>query len=347
VAANIRYVALYMNPNDGWVPHDATTVLHAGYGDCKDHVILMQALLAARGIAAETALVSYGDAYAPLPLWLPTQYNHAIIYLPQWGRFANPTDPFASFDAADRRMAGKQVVLATPDGALARIPARTPGDDTYRMDSALALDADGTVSGHATLALSPSIDSASRRMMAHALSPQDLAGRLLEDTPEGGYGTVRSTDPRDLDTHFTITADWRSPHAIPLHNGAGYAALPAGIDLEQPASLRGLLSPQRAPRHDFTAGALDFTWHITLRLPAGLAVTRLPQAVDLANAAGRYTASYRLQGDQIEVTRHLTVARDVFAPADYAAFDALIQQPLADAREVVGFGPQEARRASL
>ena len=50
----------------------------------------------------------------------------------------------------------------------------------------------------------------------------------------------------------------------------------------------------------------------------------------------------------IEVTRHLTVQKDVFAPEDYAAFDALIQQPLADAREVVGFGPAaEVRRASL
>jgi transglutaminase-like putative cysteine protease len=347
VAANIRYVAVYMNPNDGWVPHAAGAVLRAGYGDCKDHVVLMQALLAARGIEVQPALVSYGEAYAALPLWLPTQYNHAIAYLPAWHRFANPTDPFAGFDAADRRMAGKQVVLATPAGAVTRIPARHPEDNTYRMESALELAADGTIAGHATLALSPSIDSAARRMMAHALSPEDLALRLLSDTPEGGFGRVTSSDPRDLDTRFTISAAWRSPHGVTLHDGTGYAAVPAGIDLEQPATLRGLLSPQAAPRHDFTAGALDFTWHVTLRLPAGLAVTRLPRPVDLTNEAGSYSARYSVQGDRIDVLRHLTVARDVFRPGEYAAFDALIELPLADAREVLGFAPMDVRRASL
>jgi transglutaminase-like putative cysteine protease len=346
VAANIRYVAVYMNPNDGWVPHDAASVLRAGYGDCKDHVVLMQAMLAARGIDASAALVSYGDAHAPLPLWLPTQYNHAIVYLPQFHHFANPTDPFAGFDAADRHLAGKQVVLAMQEGALARIPERKAADDAYRVDSTLDLALDGTVQGHAVLNLSPSIDSSYRRMVAHALSPQDLAQRLLDDTPEGGFGTVTSSDPRDLDSKFSMVADWRSPHAVSLRDGAGFAAVPAGIDVEPPASLRGLLSPRRAPTHDFTAGALDFTWHVVWRLPAGVTASRLPRDVEVANDAGRYTANYRLQGDRIEVTRHLTVAKDVFGPSAYAAFDALIEAPLADAREVIGFAP-EARRASL
>jgi transglutaminase-like putative cysteine protease len=347
VAADIRYVAVYLNPNDGWVPHDASRVLRAGYGDCKDHVVLMQALLASRGIDAQAALVSYGEAYSPLPAWLPTQYNHAIIYLPQWRRFANPTDPFASFDASDRLLAGKQAVLATEHGAVAMIPQRRSADDTYRVDAIMDLAEDGTVTGHAILALSASIDSASRRMVAHALSPEDLAERLLADTPEGGFGTVTGSDPRDLDTAFSMLADWQSPHAVALHDGSGFAAIPTGIDIEQPAGLRGLLNPRRRPLHDFTAGALDFTWHIVWRLPAALAVTRLPRDVALANRTGRYEATYRAHGNQIEVTRHLSVLQDVYKPADYPAFEALIEAPIDDAREVVGFAPAEIRRASL
>ena len=347
VAADIRYVAVYLNPNDGWVPHEASSVLHAGYGDCKDHVVLMQALLASRGIDAQAALVSYGEAYSSLPAWLPTQYNHAIIYLPQWQRFANPTDPFASFDASDRLLAGKQAVLATPQGAVAHTPQRRFSDDTYRVDATMDLAEDGDVTGHAVLAVSASIDSASRRMVAHALSPEDLAERLLAETPEGGYGTVTGSDPRDLDTAFSMQADWQSPHAVALHGGSGYAAIPTGIDIEQPAALRGLLNPRRLPLHDFTAGALDFTWHIVWRLPASLSVTRLPRDVTVANATGRYEATYRAHDNQIEVTRHLTVTQDVFAPAEYPAFEALIEAPIDDAREVVGFAPAEIRRASL
>ena len=60
VSVNIRYIALTLNPNDGWVPHPAAEVLAAGYGDCKDHAVLMQALLAARGIVGQAALVQWG-----------------------------------------------------------------------------------------------------------------------------------------------------------------------------------------------------------------------------------------------------------------------------------------------
>jgi hypothetical protein len=70
----------------------------------------------------------------------------------------------------------------------------------------------------------------------------------------------------------------------------------------------------------------------------------MPADVDVANAAGRYVARYRLAAGRIDVSRHLTVAKDVFAPDEYAAFDALIEAPLSDAREVIGFAPQTADR---
>jgi hypothetical protein len=347
VAANIRYVAVYMDANDGWVPHAATAVLRAGYGDCKDHVAIMQALLAARGIESVPALVSYGDSYAKLPLWLPTQYNHAIIYLPQWHRFENPTDPFASFDATDRRMAGKQVVLATKTGALATIPGRTPAANAYEQQAELSLSENGAITGTAHLSFSPGIDSGARRIVAHALSPDELTERFLANTPEGGFGTYTASNPRDLDTPFSIDARWESPHAVPLHEGWGYAALPEGVNFEQISQLRGLLSPKTPPVHDFTAGALSFTWRTTLHLPTGLSVSHLPRDVDVKNPAGSYTAAYRAAGASIEVTRHLVIAKDVFRAKDYAAFDALVQAPLADAREVVGFVPAEQRSAAI
>ena len=68
MAADIRYIAVYLNPNDGWVPHAADVVLRNGYGDCKDHVVLMQALLAARGISAEAAIIDWGNRTQDLPL---------------------------------------------------------------------------------------------------------------------------------------------------------------------------------------------------------------------------------------------------------------------------------------
>src|SRR5664279_1418101 len=49
VSNEIRYVAVFLEFGSV-VPHDATEVASSRYGDCKDHVTLLEALLAARGI---------------------------------------------------------------------------------------------------------------------------------------------------------------------------------------------------------------------------------------------------------------------------------------------------------
>jgi hypothetical protein len=67
-ARNIRYLAVYMSADDGYESHVASTVLKNGYGDCKDHVTLMGALLAAVDIRSEPALIDWSDRARPLPL---------------------------------------------------------------------------------------------------------------------------------------------------------------------------------------------------------------------------------------------------------------------------------------
>src|SRR5208337_646631 len=49
MAKNIRYVAVTLG-HGGLIPHPADQVLKNRYGDCKDHAILMETLLAAVGI---------------------------------------------------------------------------------------------------------------------------------------------------------------------------------------------------------------------------------------------------------------------------------------------------------
>ena len=88
--ANIRYVAVYLSFGRV-VPNDAASVLTNKFGDCKDKVTLMAALLAAKGIASEAVLINFGSAYTlPTP---PTMaaLNHAILYLPEFDLYDDPT----------------------------------------------------------------------------------------------------------------------------------------------------------------------------------------------------------------------------------------------------------------
>lgn len=155
-ARNIRYLAVYMSADDGYESHVASTVLKNGYGDCKDHVTLMGALLAAVGIRSEPALIDWSDRARPLPLWSPYEINHAIIYLPDFDIFANPTSPFTPFGVLDQGLSGKLAILAGEHSGVRYTPEITPETAQFVTEGTIRIASDGTVAGKATATMSPS-----------------------------------------------------------------------------------------------------------------------------------------------------------------------------------------------
>jgi transglutaminase-like putative cysteine protease len=334
VATHIRYVAVYLDPNDGWVPHAAEEVLRNGYGDCKDHVVIMQALLAARGIKAEAALIDWGNRTKDLPLQNPGQFNHAIVYLPDYDVFANPTNPYATFDALDRRLAGKLVVIATEHGHVSRTPPSRPEANRYRIESRVRLLPDGTLEGSADLSTSANLDSAVRSAMANAISSRSLVERLLNNTPEGGFGEYRAGNPHDLEHPFSIAATWTSPHGIAFQGRDAFAPIPTGPDLRPPQTMRSFLISQGDRHFPFMVGAGEYTWVTSLALPAGIAITALPPDEHFSNDAGSFSASYERTESGLSVTRRLTILRDVYEAAEYPELKALLYAPIDDSRAV-------------
>ena len=335
VTVNIRYVAVYLNPNDGWVPHAAAEVLQNGYGDCKDHAVLMQALLAASGIAGQAAVIQWGSRYADLPLGTPLEFNHAIVYLPEYDLYLNPTNPYAPFGSLDRTLSGKRVVIATPTGRVAHTPASTPASYRYAIDSRVAIDADGNIEGHARWTLSPNVDTNLRSYLANSSSPHELLERVLLNTPEGGFGNFTASDPRDLATPLSLSATWHSPRGVTLRDADAAITVPTGPDVEPVTHLRRYLSPDSARRTPVAVGATDLGWTTSITLAPGIAATRLPSDVDLRTAAGRYTAHYRRDGGDVQVTRNLVIDRDVFQPGEYPELERLIYAALDDSRSTL------------
>lgn len=347
LAANIRYVAVYLDPSDGWVPHSADEVLARGYGDCKDHIVLLQALLAARGIKAEAALVDWGPRYERYPLGVPQEFNHVIAWLPEFGLFANPTNPFARLGSLDRRLAGKTVVIATEAGEVARTPESRPEANSYRLDSDLTVSADGTIEGSSQFALDGNIEAGAREDVAGAYSASELANRMLAATPEGGYGEVLSNDPKDLGRPFELDASWSSPHGITFQSGEAYFSTPVGVDFEQASTmLRPYLASGEPRRHGVLTPALDLAWNYTIHLPEGYVITRLPQDQDFTNAIGRYVAHYERRGADLHVARSLRVERDHYPAALYRELQRLFFTALDDVRSVFVMARVEAGEAA-
>jgi hypothetical protein len=339
IAGNIRYIAVYLSLDDGMVSHTATEVLHNGYGDCKDYVVLMQALLAARGIASVPVSVEWGTRYADPVSWAPYLSNHRIIYLPDFDHFANPTDRFAGFDALDRRLSGKLVVLATEKGGVMRTPASTPAHNHYLMQSTLTLTSDGAIDGTATYTMSPNVEIFARAIVSGASSMTDLAERLLQRTIEGGFGAMVAGDPHDLSRPFTLSAHWHSAHVVNVQGDRVYMRVPAGPDLLPPGLEREKITPKGSRVHPELSDAREQEWQMTIRLPPGLRADRLPDDATLDNEVGRYEAHYSRSGNDIVVSRRYTIQHDVVDAADYPALERLLYGALVDSRAVLVLSP--------
>ena len=144
---NIRYVAVYLAAGRV-VPNDAESILRNRFGDCKDKATLMSALLAAKGIASEQALISFGGAYTlPEP---PTMValNHVIVYVPEFDLYTDPTAQLAGFGVLAAETYDKPVVRVSAAGAvLARTPAMKSQEHVADVHTTLTVAADGTISG--------------------------------------------------------------------------------------------------------------------------------------------------------------------------------------------------------
>lgn len=339
VAGHIRYVAVFLAPGDGMVGHDAASVLRNGYGDCKDHVVLMQALLSALNVRSEPVLVNWTNSMRPLPLWTASWFTHAMIYLPDYDIYANPTNPYAGFGVLDNTLSGKLVVIASEKGEVRHTPRIAPATNGYRADVAIDVGPDGTISGKTEIAIAPGIDPLVRQLLVASV-PTQVANRQLAATLEGGFGSLRATDPRDLAKPLRIDAQWTSPHGVVVSSPSTYMTLPIGVDLAPNGNLRGYISANGTRRFPFLIEAHDYTVSYHVSLPPGAVVERLPPAVDITNAAGRFTARYEPTADGFTATRNTVLNGNVYQPAMYPDLERLIYAFSGDQRAVIVYRPK-------
>jgi transglutaminase-like putative cysteine protease len=110
VRKNIRYVATYIG-NGGWVPHEAAWVLENRYGDCKDHVVILEALLHAVGIESSPVLISAGSSDYSLPAVPILFFDHEISWVPSLDLFLDATADTVPFGLLPANEQDKPVLV--------------------------------------------------------------------------------------------------------------------------------------------------------------------------------------------------------------------------------------------
>jgi hypothetical protein len=307
VSRNIRYVGVYVGAG-GFVPHDAQSILDHRYGDCKDHVVILESLLTSVGIDSSPALVNYGDSYLLHKLPLTSPFNHVITYLPKYKLFLDSTNDFAPFAILDDDVMDKPVLL-TATGEVSRTPKTSPDTDYAVVNTKLKLLSNGSVQGSSTAEMRGSMESSSRStQFGHENRDQEeIINSLLERFQERGEGSFKAGNPKDLDTPWQVVSEFELK---PVVNVPGPSAMtvPVGI---APGYLRQISSSTVPKSRRFPAScrSVRYLEHTKLEFPRQLHVQRVPKSVNFKSGPLQYQATYFLQGKTLTIKRQYSSNR--------------------------------------
>ncbi len=333
VATEIRYVAIFLGQGRV-VPRDAETVLAEGYGDCKDHTALLQALLAARGIDASPALISLRNLYSlPNAAGLGA-LNHVITWVPSLDMFLDSTAPYAPFGLLPAHEYDRPVVLAEPETArLARTPAVPPVPLDLRTTTEARIGGDDVVRGTTTTAASGPQAIALRAMAAwiEGRGPAGAASVQLRQLGTPGTGGFSFAPPERDVSAYQVHAQFALSEAL-LDGGEAPFPLPGGLGVfERPGRL--LLGAAMTEDGGHVCYPGREVEEVALTLPAGASVRAVPGAVVVEGGGARYEATYRVEDGVLHARRVFTVAAErVFCGEAHRAMRGVLAAARRDQR---------------
>jgi len=303
VKTNIRYVLVFLG-SGGLTPNAASIVLKNKYGDCKDHVALMGALLSAKGIASEQALINVGPIYRLPDLPIPF-FNHVMLYLPEFGVYADPTASRAAFAVLPEGTYDKPVLHISPAGGR---PARTPPmnaeDHVTAARTTASVGIDGVIKG-TTRQTTTGIFATAARGTATQIQSQGrekFAETLLRNLGHPGIGVFEPASPSDYSEPFSVHGDFslNEKLQVPL---SGARDIPIGMPIHRRFSAGFLGQRVAGRRTDFVCYAGKQIEEIELTFADGLPLPKTLRGGAIDNRYFSYQASYAIKGRKLTIRR--------------------------------------------
>jgi hypothetical protein len=326
VKKNIRYVLVYLG-SGGITPNPALGVLKNKFGDCKDHVVLMGALLSAKAIASEQALVNTGNIYRLPELPVPF-FNHVMLYLPEFDVYTDPTASYASFGILPESSYNKPVLhISSAGGRPARTPPMKPEDHVTTARTTASVAADGVIKG-TTRQTATGIFATSSRGRAAQIQTQGrekFAETTLRGLGRPGTGVFEPATPSDLSEPYSLQGEFslNEKLQVPL---SGARDIPIGMPVHGRPGM-ALLGQRVADRQtDFTCYAGKQVEEIELTFAERLPLPKVFREAPIDNKYFSYQSSFTLKGRTLTIRREFKskVAGQVCA----SAMEAEISEPL-------------------
>lgn len=317
VSKHIRYVAIALG-RGSFVPHDADSILANGYGDCKDHDVILQALLKAKGIAANSILIGAGpNAYKLTDTPIFVELNHVITYLPEFDVYLDSSLAIAPFGVLMPTEYGKQIVrISATSAELSNIPVMPPLLSSLTITTHERLDNAGLITGTITKTSAgpSSLLLRNEGMSAESTAAEKTASLQLSlHDLKDAKGKFTQDSPRGMSPTYSTTLEFTSPGWSAWLSGAARKRLPGSENSISPRGMpSGFLSmmlggSKTEPTPCFSEHIVE---DVSLELPAGTRVPPLPADVRIEDANLHFAAHWSAASGSIALHREFTSTFD-------------------------------------
>jgi len=303
------------------VPRDLDVVLDNRLGDCKDHATLLQALLAARGIESEQALINAGGSYQLPGVPVVSAVNHVINYLPKQNLFVDATSSSTPFGMLPMSLGEKPVLLVSHYREGLKTPSTAQYGHGQTLRTRITVNADGSAGGEMELALKGLPAIGAREIMRVIPREQEdlVARKLLEGQGSHGTATLKKDDPTDLLDSYAFRLSFKLDDFIPVGSSTGVLIRPVASTLFPiEAFLKNAYEPT-PKKPQFCSGGSSIEEYV-LDFHPSVKVIAIPKDFELSTAYLDYKATYRKTDNTLTIKRELKdkTATNVCSP-EYSA----------------------------
>ena len=336
-AKKIRYMSLISLGIGGYVPHSASETLHSQYGDCKDKVALLAALLEAEGLHASSVLISPERELDPdLPSPWPFTHVIAMLHLGKDEVWMDPSPAVLPFGMLAYPLRGKQSLVMPPGGAphfeQTPVDAAFPNTLTEEVDGKVA--ADGAL--QATVHIVAHGDSELSLRQAFIGPVESIWPAIIQNLVEGidrktdTVSEVEISDPTATNEPFTLSFRIGKPFFVRLSKGAATLELPFADSLLPSAESESAVGWQRPGVKPFQLGPPgEYAYRIRLELAPHTNLTA-PPPLDIIRDYAVYNSSYKLDGNVLIGERRLVRRKDNLPAAIAENYSTFRKKVLAD-----------------
>ena len=301
VTADLHYLGVYLGES-GWVPHPAAEVLARRYGDCKDHTVLLVAMLREAGIPAWSSLINSGRPAFVDPEFPVFLANHAVTYAEIDGEgllLDGTSNPFQFGNPSNRVRRRTAVVLKDDGVSLYEVPEGSARGNWEREEIALELDADGNLVADVTL----SYDGFRAAWLRDRLRKETGAEVEREDRE---WVCGEYTLPEDLVWTYDLGgagAQGPASRRATLTSREHVRRSGPVMILELPwLELPSAIEPKPVP-HDFEVYVTPLTYEasLTLHLPAGYRLVNPPEDRKRTWPGGKLEVDVEVKGRTVTI----------------------------------------------